>query len=263
MTKASPKLVGRITYSARVLVRHKGCWGSNLMVDPHIRDVTFWAGQKIDHRLVLGSMTVRSENEIDVMAYNPYDLEFSSLEENRLGERLWQYSVDFIIRDDGGQTIADLLFRSGCFLDPPVLVKSDFELQTVLAPHWNNLRRLVQILGEKKDRDFRILSTREQEPNQQVSSSLAWRKALTPKQLEAVRIAFQHGYYGYPRNIRVSDLAREAGLARSTFQEHLRLAEVKLIGHLLESEKMDVDVSPIERALHDMARRCAIPERIR
>jgi len=52
---------------------------------------------------------------------------------------------------------------------------------------------------------------------------------LTEKQRNAVEFAIANGYYEYPRKIDVQDLAKKKKLSFSTFQEHLRKAENKLI----------------------------------
>jgi hypothetical protein len=48
---------------------------------------------------------------------------------------------------------------------------------------------------------------------------------LTPRQLECFLLASQHGYYDDPKRITVQGLAEVKGIARSTFQEHLSMAE--------------------------------------
>ena len=52
---------------------------------------------------------------------------------------------------------------------------------------------------------------------------------LTEKQRKAVESAATNGYYEYPRKTDVKRLAKKNKLAFSTFQEHLRKAENKLI----------------------------------
>ncbi len=52
---------------------------------------------------------------------------------------------------------------------------------------------------------------------------------LTEKQRNAINSAVKYGYYEYPRKIDVQDLAKKNNLSFSTFQEHLRKAENKLI----------------------------------
>lgn len=52
---------------------------------------------------------------------------------------------------------------------------------------------------------------------------------LTEKQKNAVESAISNGYYEYPRKIDVQSLAKKNKSSFSTFQEHLRKAENKLI----------------------------------
>jgi predicted DNA binding protein len=58
---------------------------------------------------------------------------------------------------------------------------------------------------------------------------------LTDKQKTAVSIAYQQGYYEYPKKTNIEKLAKTMKLAPSTFQEHLRKAEEKLMPFLLEN----------------------------
>ncbi len=52
---------------------------------------------------------------------------------------------------------------------------------------------------------------------------------LSKSQEEALRLAYTHNYYSYPRKADLSALAAKAGISISTFQEHLRRAENKLM----------------------------------
>ncbi len=57
---------------------------------------------------------------------------------------------------------------------------------------------------------------------------------LTQKQKYAIEQALEHGYYEYPRKISVEKLADKLGQKRTTFQEHLRKAECKVMNVLLQ-----------------------------
>lgn len=52
---------------------------------------------------------------------------------------------------------------------------------------------------------------------------------LSKKQKMAVELAIKHGYYEHPRKTEVQKLAKMVNTSFSTFQEHLRKAERKLI----------------------------------
>jgi predicted DNA binding protein len=57
---------------------------------------------------------------------------------------------------------------------------------------------------------------------------------LSKSQKKALEIAYLNGYYSYPRNCSLEDLSKIAGVAISTFQEHLRKGEMKLLPAIIE-----------------------------
>jgi methylated-DNA-[protein]-cysteine S-methyltransferase len=57
--------------------------------------------------------------------------------------------------------------------------------------------------------------------------------AMTPKQAQALLAAAEAGYYAFPRRATTRELARAAGLSRSTFGDHLHLAEAQAVQALL------------------------------
>ncbi len=56
---------------------------------------------------------------------------------------------------------------------------------------------------------------------------------LTGKQLEAVLKAHRHGYYTSPRQVKTESIAQSLGVSRSTYEEHLRKAENRIMGALM------------------------------
>lgn len=60
--------------------------------------------------------------------------------------------------------------------------------------------------------------------------------SLTKMQKNAIETAYKNGYYNYPRKISIQKLARIAGIGKSTFQEHLRKAELKLLPIIIEEQ---------------------------
>ncbi len=56
---------------------------------------------------------------------------------------------------------------------------------------------------------------------------------LTEKQMEAILTAYSHGYYNLPRGADIQEIAARKRVARTTFQEHLKKAENKLVGALI------------------------------
>ena len=56
---------------------------------------------------------------------------------------------------------------------------------------------------------------------------------LTDKQIGAVLKAHRYGYYTSPRQITTENIAKGLGLSRSTYEEHLRKAENRIMGALI------------------------------
>ena len=52
---------------------------------------------------------------------------------------------------------------------------------------------------------------------------------LTEKQAEALLKAYDHGYYTSPREVTTDSIATSLGIARSTYEEHLRKAENRIM----------------------------------
>ncbi|MEE9525938.1 MAG: helix-turn-helix domain-containing protein [Candidatus Woesearchaeota archaeon] len=55
---------------------------------------------------------------------------------------------------------------------------------------------------------------------------------LTKRQKRAFEIAINNGYYNYPRKVHLKDLAKIMKVAFSTYQEHLRRAESKIVPNI-------------------------------
>lgn len=53
--------------------------------------------------------------------------------------------------------------------------------------------------------------------------------ALTKRQLAAFMAAMQMGYYGMPKGATIDEIASKQGMKRSTYEEHLRKAELKIL----------------------------------
>ncbi len=52
---------------------------------------------------------------------------------------------------------------------------------------------------------------------------------LTDKQKKAISLAIKNGYYNYPRKTNLPRLAKLMGISYSTFQAHLRKAEMRIL----------------------------------
>ncbi|MFA5860587.1 MAG: helix-turn-helix domain-containing protein [Candidatus Thermoplasmatota archaeon] len=120
--------------------------------------------------------------------------------------------------------------ESGCSILWPAIWQDGLERYTVIAPTRDRLDVLVRTLSEIGD--VRVESVSEVEAAQlAINVPLAdLTERLTPRQFEAITLAIRKGYYESPRRTPAQALAKSLGLSRSTFEEHLRKAEL----HILE-----------------------------
>ncbi|WP_436900809.1 helix-turn-helix domain-containing protein [Halovenus halobia] len=67
------------------------------------------------------------------------------------------------------------------------------------------------------------------------------RQRLTERQYEVLTVAYENGYFEYPRDSNAEAVAEELGITASTFTEHLSTAQSKLMGELLEPAEQSFD----------------------
>lgn len=68
----------------------------------------------------------------------------------------------------------------------------------------------------------------------EADSSVATRWDITPAQEEALRIAYDMGYFTVPRSVQAADVAAKLGVSKSAFLERLRRGQASLLAGVLE-----------------------------
>ena len=120
------------------------------------------------------------------------------------------------------------------FVAPVINSRDGFEYWNVAAYDKNILMKFVKSLKKHMDY-FEMLKFQDEKlkdiyfPNVLPELSLNQRKAII--------LAYQMGYYTYPRKTDLRVLAKEAKISVATFQEHLRKAEIKLLPFIIREMK--------------------------
>jgi len=117
----------------------------------------------------------------------------------------------------------------------PVIYEKGWEYYRIVAFRHEDLKGLLQRL---EDRGFVVEVLRTVPFDGFIASSLtltadALFSELTEKQMEALLTAYNHGYYRVPRKANIKTIAGKRRVPRTTFEEHLRKAENKLITGLI------------------------------
>ena len=129
------------------------------------------------------------------------------------------------------ESIIDRFEEHNCLYQSPTIYRQGWEHYTAVAFDGEDLRELLDNL--RSDREIELLSktsiSETQIPHSMLAPAGQLFEDLTDRQLAALQLALERGYYEQPRKTSLRDLAEQTAVARSTYEEHLRKAENKLI----------------------------------
>ncbi len=122
--------------------------------------------------------------------------------------------------------------KNHCLELQPTIYRGGWEWYRIIAFSERDIKNLfreldefckVEIISRRKNasgsvRDTLLIST---------ASLLG---ELTEKQLRALILAVENGYYGVPKKVTTEEIAGMLGVPRTTYEEHLRKAESKVLG---------------------------------
>ncbi|QSW99812.1 bacterio-opsin activator domain-containing protein [Haloterrigena alkaliphila] len=107
---------------------------------------------------------------------------------------------------------------------------------TVDLPTAQSARSVYDLLDRTYD-GVELVSYHETDQPPQTPQDVVARleSSLTDRQLTALRKAYFADYFEWPRNVSGDDLAQSMDISRSTFHQHLRAAQRKLLDELFDS----------------------------
>jgi hypothetical protein len=118
--------------------------------------------------------------------------------------------------------IIDLIQKFAYIKPDSVVYKDGFEYWEVIPFSKNSSKELIEEV--KIHHNFEVIGVGKSEIT-----------SLTKKQKEIVQIAFELGYYGFPRKITLTQLSEKLNMSPSTLSELLRTAHKKIVSHALDS----------------------------
>lgn len=122
----------------------------------------------------------------------------------------------------------------------PTIIENGWEYYRLIAFRHEDFKELLRRLEEWKW-DYKIL--RKAPFDGFIASSMTYTadvlfSNLTEKQIHAILTAYRHGYYNLPRHTDVQTIAAKEKVSRTTFQEHLKKAENKLVATIIPYIKL-------------------------
>ncbi len=136
---------------------------------------------------------------------------------------------DFIINVSRQPLNTEIVYSSKLIRPKPVFIsKEGYHIWEIAAWNKKDLMKIAEI--SKKYYDGEILKFKQEKISNISFTSIL--PDLSRKQKQALEIAIANGYYDYPKQTNLHKLAKKMGISYSTFQEHLKKAESKLMPNL-------------------------------
>ena len=116
------------------------------------------------------------------------------------------------------------------FLKPVIIDEDGWEEWEIASIRREDLQAFIKYAKELPNTESKLFYLRQQRIcNLMIYAMLP---KLTEKQNNALILAIENGYYGYPRKVKLEKLARIMKISTSTYQFHLAKAEAKLMPFL-------------------------------
>ncbi len=158
-------------------------------------------------------------------------------EEQGENVRLFMKPCDCVV----GESIHYLIDDAGCYFLPPAVFAGGKEHYHVLAESKEDINELVRLIekdrGEVEFVSMQPLCLRGMTGETMVSSA-SLLAGMSERQVRALADALRHGYFDEPAKVDIDHLAKDLGVSRSTFAEHLRKGEAKAMRNLYPLIKM-------------------------
>jgi predicted DNA binding protein len=148
-------------------------------------------------------------------------------------------------------SVTGLARRAGVWVLHPVVYFEGQETYRLVAPSKTELNRLISRVRRLGDVEILSVSGRaglggvRDLPN----ASVHFFEGLTDRQARSLVAAYEGGLFDVPARSRWSEIARREGLSRSTFGEHLRKGQLRLLANSHVSLKARISVGEDLRVL--------------
>lgn len=134
----------------------------------------------------------------------------------------------------GAVSISEMMTSAGVWDIPPSVNHDGWESRRIIAWTEGSMRELfagIRKIGELNLVSLRPIENLELEKMMLMPASDIF-AGLTDRQSSALLLGLRHGYYSIPSGIDIRRLADGVGLSASTFSEHLRKAEARILQNL-------------------------------
>lgn len=142
--------------------------------------------------------------------------------------------VSMICAHKQGSTVDDIMEEHGCMVLQPVLYHGGWEHYRLVVLDEERLPEMFPRLEGEGEVEITMKKRMDEEPLREslVVSTNELLSDLTAKQAEAMLTALEQGYYMFPRKTTFGEISQRRGVPRTTFDEHVRKAENKIMNSI-------------------------------
>jgi len=148
--------------------------------------------------------------------------------------------------------VSDVVEGNSCLFVPPEVYYGGWEEYRVIGFRENDYKNMFHELGELGPVEIlekRVVPDKSLRDTFAISMSSVFSE-LTNKQVDSIVAALEHGYYQIPKKATAEEIALKHHTPRTTFEEHLRKAESKILRSIAPYVRLYAasDYHPHERA---------------
>ena len=118
---------------------------------------------------------------------------------------------------------------SNIHIHPPYGISEENGMELRISGLSKSVSRFIRLIRMVLPPDNISVQTFQKEDNRSISESI-----LTDRQIEVLKHATRKGFYSMDRNVTLKQLADEMNMARSTYGEHIRRAEVEIMNKVMK-----------------------------
>tara|TARA_Y100000994_G_scaffold13639_2_gene10507 strand:+ start:41541 stop:42191 length:651 start_codon:yes stop_codon:yes gene_type:complete len=118
---------------------------------------------------------------------------------------------------------------SNIHIHPPYGISEENGMELRISGLSKSVSRFIRLIRMVLPPDNISVQTFQKEDNRSI-----WESILTDRQIEVLKHATRKGFYSMDRNVTLKQLADEMNMARSTYGEHIRRAEVEIMNKVMK-----------------------------
>ena len=118
---------------------------------------------------------------------------------------------------------------SNIHIHPPYGISEEKGMELRISGVSKSVSRFIRLIRMVLPPDNIAVQTFQKEDTRSI-----WESILTDRQIEVLEHATRKGFYSMDRNVTLKQLADEMNMARSTYGEHIRRAEVEIMNKVIK-----------------------------